>query len=173
MPHADVIDLDGAGTVRVDITADGVLLSDLTLAPGWRVLAQHPTPGLLRRRVKPGPSASVTLGDDTGTAEREVEVGRLEDGTWEHAVRRQSPWDGRTVRTPAGDIDLSVADDQPRLGTITPAPGWQVRSTTQDEHDVVVTLARGEEEWEVVLMEGLDGGWLVDLDHRRQLGHIS
>lgn len=173
MPHVEVLDLDDAGSVGVHIDAEGVVLRDLVVAPGWRVLTQHPTPGLLRRRARPAPAAVVVLVDDAGTSEREVEVGHLGDGRWEQAVRRQWPWDGRPVRTPGGTVEPREEEGRPRLVSIDPVPGWEVRSREQQEDDVVVVLAGHDEEWEVVLLVGHDDVLLAETDHRRQLGHVG
>ena len=180
MPYTERVDLDAAGSIGITIDADGVLVDDVSAAPGWQIVAQHPKAGLLRRRVKPAPSAVVVLtrsGPD-GHEERELEVGQL-DGSWELAVRRQAPCPSNgSITTPGGTVTVPSAPSAARASSapvvqVAAADGWGVRSREEGPDDIVVVFARGEEEWEVVVLLDDDAPPVADVDHRRQLGHLT
>ena len=180
MPYTERVDLDAAGSIGITIDADGVLVDDVSAAPGWQIVAQHPKAGLLRRRVKPSPSAVVVLtrsGPD-GHEERELEVGQLDDGSWELAVRRQAPCPSNgSITTPGGTVTVPSATSSARASLavvqVEPADGWGVRSREEGPDDIVVVFAWGEEEWEVVVLLDDDAPPVADVDHRRQLGHLT
>ena len=181
MPYTERVDLGAAGSIGITIDADGVLVDDVSAAPGWQIVAQHPKAGLLRRGVKPAPSAVVVLtrtGPD-GHEERELEVGQLNDGSWELAVRRQGPCPPNgPITTPGGSVTVPSATSSARASSasvvqVAPADGWSVRSREEGPDDIVVVFARDEEEWEVVVLLDDDAPPVADIDHRRQLGHLT
>lgn len=176
MPHVEHVTLDDAATLRLSITADGVLIEDLVIAPGWRIRIQQPKPGLLRRTPKPAAYAILVLERDSedGPDERELEVNRLPDGTWEHAVLRRGPMAaGWPVICPGGRVDVTVEGGRVVVEGTDPSPGWTVRSMEATEDDVVVVFACPSEEWEVVVLAEDGDSAILELDHRRQLGVIA
>ena len=181
MPYIERIDLDAAGSVGIVIDADGVLLQDVSAAPGWTVRTQAPKPTFLRRRVRPDRYALVILErtGPNGAEEREMEVGQLDDGSWELAVRRQGPCPpSGLITTPGGSVTApstppSAGASSAPVVTVEPADGWVVRSREEGPDDIVVVFASGVEEWEVVVLLDEDGPSAVDIDHRRQLGQLT
>lgn len=172
--HLDRIALGDAGAAAFTITGAGVVLDDVQVAPGWDVAFRRPSPGF-RRRVRPGDSAVVVLRRREGrvVTEHELEIGRLDDGSWELAVREQWVGDAtRTVSTPAGDVTCRLQGGQLSLERAAVREGWSERVQEHDGEEVVVVFTRGTgvstEDWEVVVISDTDGQGtpLVEREHR-------
>lgn len=171
--HVDRIALGVAGVAAVTITSAGVVLDDLQIAPGW-VAHRSPKLGLLRR-ARPREFARVILRQGEGplAPEHELEVARLDDGSWELAVRDQ--WTGdatRTVPTPAGEVACRLEGGRLAVDHADARDGWTARAEAHDGDEVVVVFTRGggvsTEDWEVVVLTDIDGSGtpMIEREHR-------
>lgn len=178
MQHFDRIALGDVGSVAFSIQPAGIALDQLITSPGWIVALQRPKGRFGRKARKPADALIVILRDglEQYAREWELEIGRLDDGTWEHAVREQ--WQGdadQPVATPAGVVHTSTRDGNLVLVSAQAQDGWAQRHESHIGDEVVVVFSRGTEDWEVVVLVDHTGHdpTIIEREHRWRIGPLT
>ncbi len=131
------------GAVTVEVGPQTVRVERVDLSAGWHIARQEPRRRL--RAPKPGPYVMVLLeGDGPDAATFEVEVNRLQDGTWELASNEAWMAEHQAaVRVPAGDVSTVATDAILSEPHVRPSLGWNVSRAEHIDDEAVVDRGGG------------------------------